>query len=92
MTHEIPCNAENKVFVSEVTIIMNTIKDYGSYIKSLNEEIVIDEGRVTSTQAKGLVGDYVGYPMKSKNRKCLVQSYKAHKRAATQDLAIVKKQ
>ena len=38
------------------------------------------------------MGDSMGYLMRSKDRRRLVQSYEAQKRAATQDLAIVKEQ
>ncbi|PON83850.1 hypothetical protein TorRG33x02_204010 [Trema orientale] len=92
MTPEIPSNAEKEAFASEVNAIKTNIKDCKSYIKSLNEEIVIDKGKVTAAQARGLVGDSVRYLMRSKDRRRLVQSYEAQKSAATQDLAIVKEQ
>ncbi|PON76974.1 hypothetical protein TorRG33x02_241590 [Trema orientale] len=87
-----PKGVPSKAFASEVNAIKNTIKDYDSYIKSLNEEIVIDKGRAASAQTRGLVGDSVGYLMRSKDRRHLVQSYEAQKRTATQDLATVKEQ
>ncbi|POO00941.1 hypothetical protein TorRG33x02_031240 [Trema orientale] len=92
MAHEIPSNAEKKAFASEVNTFKTTIKDYESYIKSLNEEILIDEGRATAAQARGLVGDSAGHLMRSMDLRHLVQSYEAQKRAATRDLAIIKKQ
>ncbi|PON44226.1 hypothetical protein TorRG33x02_331300 [Trema orientale] len=45
MTPEIPSNAEKEAFASEFNTIKTTIKDYESYMKSLNEEILIDDGR-----------------------------------------------
>ncbi|PON56221.1 hypothetical protein PanWU01x14_182330 [Parasponia andersonii] len=60
MTHEIPSNAEKEAFASEVNTIKTIIKDCESYIKSLNEEILIDEGRAIVAHARGLVGDSMG--------------------------------
>ncbi|PON89205.1 hypothetical protein TorRG33x02_150680 [Trema orientale] len=92
MAPDIPSNAEKEAFASEVNTTKSTIKDCDSYIKSLNEEILIDEARAAAAQARGLLGESVGYLMRSKDRRRLVQSYEAQRRAATQDLAILKEQ
>ncbi|PON79097.1 hypothetical protein PanWU01x14_015980 [Parasponia andersonii] len=46
MSLEQPQGVPLEAFSLEVNAIKTTIKDYESYIKSLNEEIVIDESRL----------------------------------------------
>ncbi|PON96468.1 hypothetical protein TorRG33x02_077410 [Trema orientale] len=89
---EIPSNREMEGYVAKVKAPKTTIKDCESYIKTLNKKIAIDKGRAATTEAMGLFGDTVGYLMRSKDRRCLLQGYEAQKTAVTKDLARLKDQ